>query len=159
MAKSSLGLHGSVDPPITFTGYGDEYDEKGNIISHNTKVITSKTGEDANSYVDPGKVAAAVIDLDTTVAAGIDEIKGKLKNVSVGADGKMLMVEDVTMKPVINEAADSLDTIMPSLESGFQEIIDFAVGEHNKKQLEYNQVAYDAVSGTSGVNVVSPSRP
>ena len=157
MAGSSLGM-GAVDPPMTFEGIGDKVDEKGNVIEANVVLVT-KTADDANSYVNPGDVASAVADLDATVSKGLEQIRGRLKNVAVDADGNMLSVEDATMEPVINEAAESLDTIMPSLEAGFQDIIDFAVGEHNKKQLEYNRAAYDAVSGTSGVKTVKPQRP
>jgi hypothetical protein len=142
--------------PHTYTGYGPKYDTDGKTVI-GEQVITSKTAEDANSYVDPTKVADAVKTLKDTVQKGIDDIQNKLRNVAVDANGNMLKVEDATMEPIINEAADSLGQIVPSLSSTFDDIITFAQTEHDKKQIEYNKAAEDAVKGTAGVTRVEQS--
>ena len=142
--------------PHTYTGYGPKYDTDGKTVI-GEQVITSKTAEDANSYVDPAKVKSAVDDLKNSIKTGIDDIQNKLRTVSVDANGNMLKIEDATMEPIINEAADSLNQIMPSLSSTFDEVVAFAQTEHDKKQIEYNKAAEEAVRGTAGVTRVEQS--
>jgi predicted lipoprotein len=142
--------------PHTYTGYGPKYDTDGKTVI-GEQVITSKTAQDANTYVNPAEVKAAVDKLRTTVKTNVDNIKSKLQNVAVSANGEMLQVEDHTMEPIINEAANSLGQIGPGLESTFNDIVTFAETEHDKKQIEYNQAAEAEVRGTAGVTRVEQS--
>ncbi len=142
--------------PHTYTGYGPKYDTDGKTII-GEQVITSKTAQDANSYVNPADVKNAVDQLKNTIKNGVDNIQSKLQSVAVDANGKMLKVEDSTMEPIIDEAASSLGQIMPGLTSTFDDVVAFAETEHDKKQIEYNQEAEAAVRGTAGVTRVVQS--
>lgn len=142
--------------PHTYTGYGPKYDTDGKTVI-GEQVIVSKTAQDANTYVNPADVKNAVEQLRTTIKTSVDNIQSKLQNVAVDANGKMLKVEDSTMEPIINEAANSLGQIMPGLASTLDDIVSFAESEHDKKQIEYNQEAEAAVRGTAGVTRVEQS--
>ena len=143
--------------PKTYNGYGDDKDANGNIISSGTKLIITKTAEDANNYVNPSDVKKALRDLKDSMNGsngGITRVQKALQNVAVDADGHMLSVEDATMYPTIEAIASGLSQASTSIDKLVAEVQDFAEKEHDKKQIEYNQQAEAEVRGTAGVTRV-----
>ncbi len=145
------------ETPKTYIGYGDEKDANGNVISSGTKIIVQKRAEDANNYVNPQEVKAALEKLKDAMNGsdgGITRVKNQLENVAVDADGHMLSVEDATMQGPIEQVAASLSQASTSIEQLSADIQDFAEKAHDNKQIEYNQAAEAEVRGTAGVTRV-----
>lgn len=148
--------------PHSYTGYGDETDDTGNVTSAGTKLIIGpEKAKDANEeWVNPKEVADAIDklkDVLTGTSGGITRIKSALENVAVDADGNMLSVEDATMEPVIEESAESLNQIGPALEPEFDEILANAQKMHDEKQQEFNQEKEQEIKEYPGVTKVVQS--
>ncbi len=141
--------------PHNYSGIGYKKDKDGNDTAEETVVAGPEPAKNANSYVDPAKVAEAIQNLkDVTVGedGNITAIKTKVETVAVDADGSMLSVEDATMEPIISDLAGQIGGIGASLEPGFEEIQDFAQKEHDKKQLEYNEEKKAEMSTKNGAH-------
>ena len=131
----------AAEVPHQYSGIGYKKDKDGKETTEEVVVAGPEPAQDANSYVDPAKVKAAIDKLrDVTVGAegNITAIQKKVENVSVDANGSMLSVEDATMEPIIADLAGQIGGIGASLEPGFGDIQQFAQDEHDKKQREYN---------------------
>lgn len=101
------------------------------------------TAENAKeTYADPEAVSNAIKHVNAVLKEEVENVQKALRNVSVDADGNMLSVEDATMEPVINEAADCLSGGIENVnEQLIEEIYDPIVSEFNIKQREYNEIA------------------
>ncbi len=101
------------------------------------------TAENAKeTYADPEAVSNAIKHVNAVLKEEVENVQKALRNVSVDADGNMLSVEDATMEPVINEAADSLSGGFEKInEQLIEEIYEPIVSEFNIKQREYNEIA------------------
>lgn len=84
----------------------------------------------------------AIKHVNAVLKEEVENVQKALRNVSVDADGNMLSVEDATMEPVINEAADCLSGGIENVnEQLIEEIYDPIVSKFNIKQREYNEIA------------------
>lgn len=147
--------------PITYTGYVAVKDAEGKDTGNTTPGPTA-TGKDANSHVDPQAVKKALDNLQDAVCGekgGITKIQKSLTSVSAEANGDMLLVDDATMEPIINGAAESLNSISTEIETLVDDIQTFAQKEHDDKQDEWNRDAYDSLKARSDVKRVIPHRP
>ena len=145
------------ETPKTYLGYGDDKDANGNVISSGTKLIVQGTAEDANNYVNPADVKAALAKLKDSMNGangGLTRVKQQLENVAMDADGHMLSVEDATMQGPIEKAASEISGASQSIEKLTEEIQDFAQKTHDNKQIEYNQAKEAEIRGTAGVTRV-----
>ena len=101
------------------------------------------TAENAKEkYADPEAVSKAIKHVNDVLKEEVKNVQKALRNVSVDADGSMLSVEDATMEPVINEAANCISGGIEKLnEQLIDEIYDPIVSKFNIKQREYNETA------------------
>ncbi len=102
--------------------------------------ITAESAKE--TYADPDAVKNAIDNINKVLKEEVENVQSALRNVSVDADGNMLSVNDATMEPIINQAADSLSGGFENVSNQFtEEIYEPIVSEFNNKQREYNETA------------------
>lgn len=102
--------------------------------------ITAESAKE--TYADPDAVKNAIDNINKVLKEEVENVQSALRNVSVDADGNMLSVNDATMEPIINQAADSLSGGLENVSNQFtEEIYEPIVSEFNNKQREYNETA------------------
>lgn len=125
--------------PQTYTGY----DEDNNVI------ITRKA-ENAENYINPKEVRAAIENIKTVVDTGLKQIASSIEKVECGKE--TLVVADKTMQPIVEELAAQIagqdrSEIAPlaiQMESALEEIYERACDAHDDIQQQLNSQAESA---------------
>lgn len=125
--------------PQTYTGY----DEDNNVI------ITRKA-ENAENYINPQEVHAAIENIKTVVDTGLKQIASSIEKVECGKE--TLVVADKTMQPIVEELAAQIagqdrSEIAPlaiQMESALEEIYERACDAHDDIQQQLNSQAESA---------------
>ena len=125
--------------PQTYTGY----DEDNNVI------ITRKA-ENAENYINPKEVLAAIENIMSVVDTGLKQIASSIEKVECGKE--TLVVADKTMQPIVEELAAQIagqdrSEIAPLailMESALEEIYERACDAHDDIQQQLNSQAESA---------------
>ena len=125
--------------PKTYIGYDKD-----------NKVVTKKTAEDADNYINMGDVDAKIKDISGAMADGVESISAKLSKYSTDSDDA-LIVDGANMKKPIEDLVGSIQTLPSAVEGDLSEVRAEVAKAHDAKQEELNNEAYSAVKNTSGV--------
>lgn len=126
--------------PQTYTGY----DEDNNVI------ITRKA-ENAENYINPKEVRAAIENIKNVVDTGLKQIAKAISEVKCGEE--MLVVADKTMQPMIEELAEQIagknrDTeiapLAQQMEKALEDVYENACTAYNDIQGQLNSQAEQA---------------
>ena len=132
--------------PITYKGYNSD----GNCIS-------TVTGFDANTQINPAEVKAAVEKINSVVTKQLGEVSSKLSNICQDAS-EAIVVQGTGTDKMVAKIAEEIPTLGPKMVEGLEDLYDRAVEAHDYLQNTNNAVAYnncwvqDVVSVSGGYN-------
>lgn len=126
--------------PRTYYGYNSE-----------NECIHSVTAENANNYIDPAEVQAAIDKFKTTVSDELGKVSKALSNITQEAS-EAVIVQGTKMDKVIEETATALGTIGESMGSSVESIYSEAVKAHDTIQEQLNANA-KAAAGSGAAYV------
>ena len=127
--------------PKTWRGY----DKDGN-------VLCSVTAVDANEYINPAEVQAAIEKVESTAESGIDSIVAALNNVEPDASDAII-VQGTRMTETIEQACDAIKQVPGKIVETIAELYNISVREHDRLQNEANDAAYNSAWINNVVNV------
>ena len=125
--------------PKTYTGYDNE-----------GKKVCSCTATDANEYINPEEVQAAIDNVEQVASEQMQTISSALNNIAPEAD-EAVIVQGTKMTGVIEEICTALSSISGSITDSISSMYTEAVRAHDEIQNRLNDQAYNAVAGSSGV--------
>lgn len=125
--------------PQTYTGYDED-----------NNVIITREAENAENYINPQEVHAAIENIKTVVDTGLKQIASSIEKVECGKE--TLVVADKTMQPIVEELAAQIagqdrSEIAPlaiQMESALEEIYERACDAHDDIQQQLNSQAESA---------------
>ena len=132
-----------MESPKSYNGY----DKDNNLIA-------TTTAQDANSYLNPDEVKAAIANIKTVCTSKMNEVGSKLDAVVPVAE-KALRVQGQTMGPRITKTASEIKNAGKSMVSSIDDLYSQSVQIHDKMQRDFNDSARSAVQSVSGVVRVS----
>lgn len=135
------GDEGYMESPKAYYGY----DETG-------KCITSAKAQDANDFINPAEVQAAITNVKNTFEDQFKAIADALRDVSTDAS-EAVIVEGTNMKGTIEDTATLLTQVSGQVTQGIDALYDLAVAAHDNKQAELNVAAYNACRGPGVVSI------
>lgn len=127
--------------PKTYTGY----DQEG-------KVVCRCTAIDANEYLNPNEVKAAIDNIESAATDGINKISRALTNVAPDAD-EAVIVQGTKITGTIEEVCTSIKSLPGTITDSVSSMYTEAISAHDKLQTQANDGAYNQVRNTP--NVVS----
>ena len=127
--------------PKTWTGY----DKDGNVLCRVNAV-------DANEYINPAEVRAAIDNVKATAEEGIQSIITAINNVEPEAS-EAVIVQGTKMTETINQTCDALREIPDGIAGAIEELYNMAVREHDRLQNEANDAAYNGAMIAGVVSV------
>ena len=119
--------------PATYTGFDKDNNQ-----------IGSQTAQDANSYIDPAKVQAAIDKVNKTVQEQMKNISSALKGI-VNDANDAVVVQGTKMGPTIETLCGTIDSIPGSISGNIGQMYQAAVNAHDKIQTELNEQAEASV--------------
>ena len=129
--------------PKTYCGYNSE-----------GKQICSATAENANEYINPDEVRAAIDNFNEVVETNLNNLSSALLNVEPDTE-EAIIVQGTKM----TETIESLCTTLKQLAGQFADSIEFMYSEsvkaHDEIQNQANTNAKNSVTATEGVVRVS----
>lgn len=125
--------------PKTYRGYNDK-----------NECIAEFTGADANEYINPAEVKAAIDNIKTVMEEQLGTISGALRDEVDDAE-HALIVQGTHMGDPINDTAKTIDKIPDAVYSSLQEVYKQAEISHDKIQDAANDDARDQAKNTAGV--------
>ncbi len=105
------------------------------------KNVSSSTAEDANNYINPSEVQAAITNVKNAFEDQFKSIADALRDVSTDAS-EAVIVEGTNMKGTIEDTATLLTQVSGQVTQGIDSLFDLAVDAHDKIQKELNERAY-----------------
>ncbi len=129
--------------PKTYRGY----DEEG-------KQVCSCTAVDANGYINPDEVKAAIDNVESVVSEQMNNISKALSNVAPEAE-EAVIVQGTKMTETIEEICSSLGSLSGTFADSISSLYTESVRAHDEIQTQANDDAYNAVASSSGVVRVS----
>lgn len=130
-----------MESPKTYHGY----DKDGNCI-------TTSTAEDANNYINPEEVKAAVENLENVLKEQFKGITDALRGLEQDAN-EAVIVQGTKMGGTIDETCTAIDGIPEQIMSGISELYNVSVQAHDEIQRTLNDNAQQAAWGNNVVRV------
>jgi hypothetical protein len=135
----------SLTMPVTYKGYNSE-----------GELITTLTATDANNYINPSEVQAAIKNLESVAEEEMNNICNALNNVAPDAD-EAVIIQGTKMTDTIEDICTAVKSLPTSLSDSLSEVYNQAVSAHNSIQAEANAQAKSAVwSSSDKITKVSP---
>ena len=128
--------------PKTYHGY----DKDG-------KCITTQTGLDANTQINPAEVQAAIDNVKSVFEEQMKNVANALTDISTDAE-EAVIVQGTSMTGTIEETATLLNGLAGQVTSGIDQLYTYAVEAHDQLQTNNNIDAYNACK-VSGVVSIS----
>lgn len=112
-------------------------------VAYSRKDIKKFTvpAKDADDDIDYEAIDSIYNEIKIELRDGINNIKKKLQQVNLGED--VLLVDDKSMKRIINDFSDALDEIPNAILKTLMEIRAKALRVHDQKQAQYNLKAQE----------------
>ena len=132
-----------MESPKTFHGYDEDDD-----------CIATETAEDANNYLNPEEVKAALAKLEAVLKEQFKGIVDALRAIEQDAN-EAVIVQGTKMGGTIEEVCNALDSVPDTILSQIGDLYSLAVTKHDEIQRELNDTAYNSTASTSGVVRVS----
>ena len=130
---------GSSVGPVTYTAYDKDGKEVGKYVAQN-----------ADNYINPAEVKAAIENLKTEVQTQMNTIAVNLNSLALDATNAVI-VQGTKMDTQINDLAISIKNDVPKLAlEGIDNIYDAAVTVHDKIQKELNDIAKSDAQKAAG---------
>lgn len=133
-----------MESPKSYSGY----DKDNNLIA-------TCTAEDANSYINPEEVKAAIENIKTVCTNKMNEVSSKLQEVVPVAE-EALKIQGQTMGPRITKTASEIKSAGSSMTSSIDDLYTASVTVHDKFQRDFNDQARQSVASVANVVRVSP---
>ena len=128
-----------MEKPATWRGY----DDKG-------ECVAEFTAQDANQFIDPAQVQAAIDNLETAFSDGFIQISTSLLGLCVDASDAVI-VQGTKMDTVIQDTAQAINSLPSQVLTGITQLYDLAVEAHDNIQRQANEAAQQAAASASGV--------
>ena len=125
--------------PKTYRGYNEDGEQ-----------IASATAEDANNYLNPDEVKAAVEQVKEAIKDGISSITKALNNLTTDAE-EALIVQGTSMAGPIEEVCTGIKGLPDDIGESMDGIYTQSVKVHDDFQKELNSAAKKSVQSVSGV--------
>lgn len=129
--------------PRTYRGY----DEEG-------KLVCSCTAVNANEYINPAEVQAAMTKVEDVVTDQMNNVCKALDNVTPDAE-EAIIVQGTKMTEAIEETCSALKSLPGTFADSISSMYTEAISAHDRLQNQANDEARQAVRSTSGVSTVS----
>lgn len=128
--------------PKTYVGY----DNTGNRVG-------SCTAVDANTYINPSEVQAAIENVEAVASEQMGLINSALSATTADAS-EAVIVQGTKMTSSIEEVCSALSKIPASIKDSISSMYDASVSAHDQLQERANQDAYNTMANTTGVTTV-----
>lgn len=125
--------------PKTFIGY----DEEG-------KQICTCTAIDANEYINPEEVQAAIDNVISVTSEEMSKVSSALQKVAPDADSAII-VQGAKMTQAIEETCTAVTGLPTSFGDSISNMYTIALAEHDRLQQEENDEARNTAQSTPGV--------
>ena len=132
-----------MESPRTYYGYNDE-----------GKCVARCTATDANTFIDPAEVKAALDNLQNVFSEEMSRISTSIRDVSSDAK-EAVIVQGTNMSSTVEKTADAIAVIPSEISGSLDGLYASAVSAHDALQQQCNEEAKAAVSRSSGVVRVS----
>ena len=129
--------------PKTYIGY----DSQGNRVG-------SCTAVDANEYINPSEVQAAIDNVEIVATEQMGLIVSALNSITDDAS-EAVIVQGTKMTSTIEEVVEALGKIPESITDSISSLYTEAVSVHDQLQTTANDNAYNSMRNTAGVTSVS----
>lgn len=127
--------------PKTYHGY----DNAGNCVS-------SATANDANSYINPAEVAAAVDKVKSVATDEMENVAQALGKLTEDANDAVI-VQGTKMTATFEEVISGIKTIPGQIGESIEELKSLAEKAHDELQTQFNNAARDACYCNGAVRV------
>lgn len=128
--------------PATYYGY----DDKQNLIVHGT-------AEDANNYINPEEVQAALENLMVVFEEQMNKIATNLTKIGEDA-GQAIIVQGASMEGTVEDAAAQIRQIPDGILGEVENLKEIAISIRNEIQQIKNDDMYNAIASYSGVTQI-----
>lgn len=125
----------------TFKGYNQQ-----------GEVLSTVTAENANNYINPDEVKAAIDNVETVAKNGFENVKKALRNVEPDAS-EAIVVQGTKMTETIEETGNSLDSFPGLFKESISVLHTESIKVHDQIQTEFNNQARESAKVADVVNV------
>ena len=133
-----------METPKTYVGY--DKDEN---------VIASQTGEDANNFINPDEIQAAIQEVKQVTEEECKSIVSNLQKLIPDVKSA-ISVKGKTMAQSVEQIGTVTESVPAAKEGAIGNLYNEAVQKHDQKQIENNEAARSSVASHSGVVRVEP---
>lgn len=125
-------------PPITYNGYNDK-----------NECIATIAGQDANNFINPAEIKAAIDNIRTVMEEQLGNISKALRE-EVSAAETAIIVKGTHMGDPIEDTASTIDKLPNAIYNSLEEIYERAEVAHDTLQDAANDDAKAKVQATPG---------
>lgn len=130
-----------------------EYPKTYRGVDSEGKVVTQCTAYDANGYINPAEVQAAIENVKAVFEEQLKSVADSLRDVSTDAKDAII-VQGTDMAGTIEDTATLLTSISSQVTQGIDQLYGYAVQAHDQLQINENNKAYNACIASNVVSVI-----
>ncbi len=125
--------------PKSYTGY----DQEGNVVVRCQAV-------DANQYLNPAEVKAAIDNVESVAEDSINRISNALVNVAPDAN-EAVIIQGTKIQGTIDDVCEAIKTLPGTIVDSISSLYTESISAHDKLQNQANDSAYNQTRATQGV--------